>query len=79
MAGRGSDGGHNGVRSALMMFQTDEIQRFKIGVAPEGKSQANAKYVTKPFSSEARLVIETAVQASIDRVLTQIGEPRRRR
>src|SRR3546814_4220208 len=29
---RGSDGGHKGVRSALVAFQTDSFRRLKIGV-----------------------------------------------
>jgi UDP-N-acetylmuramoyl-tripeptide--D-alanyl-D-alanine ligase len=69
---RGSDGGHKGVRSALMAFQTDEIQRFKIGVAPEAGSQAITDYVVKPFSSEATPIIESAVLSATDRILSEL-------
>jgi aminoacyl-tRNA hydrolase len=37
---RGSDGGHKGVRSVLVAFQTSELGRVKVGVAPEGKGCA---------------------------------------
>jgi aminoacyl-tRNA hydrolase len=69
---RGSDGGHKGVRSALMAFQTDEIQRFKIGVAPETKGRAIADYVVKPFSSEAMPIIGEAVRTASDRLLVEL-------
>ena len=69
---RGSDGGHKGVRSALVAFQTDEIRRFKIGVAPQTVSQAITDYVVKPFSSEAIPLIDSAVRAATDRILSEL-------
>jgi aminoacyl-tRNA hydrolase len=69
---RGSDGGHKGVRSALMAFQTDEIQRFKIGIAPETELQAIPDYVVKPFSPEATSIIESAVRAATDRIMVEL-------
>jgi PTH1 family peptidyl-tRNA hydrolase len=69
---RGSDGGHKGVRSALVAFQTDEFQRLKIGVAPRGETQAITDYVVKPFSSEARPVIATAVRAATERIFSEL-------
>ena len=69
---RGSDGGHKGVRSALVAFQTDEFQRLKIGVAPQTETQAITDYVVKPFSSQALPVIATAVRAATDRVFSEL-------
>ena len=55
-----------------MAFQTDEIPRFKIGVAPKTEGQAIADYVVKPFSSEAIPIIGEAVRTASDRLLVEL-------
>src|SRR3546814_7309042 len=41
---RGSDGGHKGVRSALVAFQTDSFRRLKIGVADRKSTRLNSSH-----------------------------------
>jgi PTH1 family peptidyl-tRNA hydrolase len=55
---RGGDGGHRGVRSVLISFQTDEVRRVKIGV---GRRSEDAKEsVLTPFTAEEIPRIEEA-------------------
>jgi PTH1 family peptidyl-tRNA hydrolase len=70
---RGSDGGHKGVRSVLVTFQTDEFRRLKIGVAPTGPPPSAAEYLTTPFTAEAAATIDPAINAAVDRLLSMLG------
>jgi aminoacyl-tRNA hydrolase len=72
----GSDGGHKGVRSALVAFQTNEFRRLKIGIAPDKQHHTMADYVVKPFSSEASAIMKAAIKAATDRILSELGKPR---
>lgn len=65
----GGAGGHNGVINIMLMLDTDEFPRIRVGIRnPRSKSRDTAKYVLSPFttSEEARLkktIIPTAVDA----------------
>jgi len=72
---RGSDGGHKGIRSALTAFQTNEFRRLKIGVAPAEQPRVMAEYFIKPFSSEAKAIMEPAIKAAADRILSELEKP----
>jgi len=70
---RGGDGGHRGVRSILLSFQTDEIRRVKIGV---GRRLADAKdSVLVPFTAEEIPRIEESCQRATDRVMELLRPP----
>jgi aminoacyl-tRNA hydrolase len=71
---RGSDGGHKGVRSALVAFQTVEFRRLKIGVAPAGQPASAADYLVTPFTSEAAATINPAIEAAVDRLLSMLRD-----
>ena len=71
---RGSDGGHKGVRSALVTFQTNEFRRIKIGVAPAEKPSSDADYLLTPFAAEAAAVIGPAREAAVDRLLSMLRD-----
>jgi UDP-N-acetylmuramoyl-tripeptide--D-alanyl-D-alanine ligase len=73
---RGSDGGHKGVRAALTAFQTNEFRRLKIGVAPAQEPHAMAEYLVKPLSAEAVAILEPAIKAAADRILSELEKPR---
>jgi aminoacyl-tRNA hydrolase len=69
---RGSDGGHKGVRSTLVTFQTDEFRRLKIGVAPSEELKSAADYLVTPFTTAAAATIEPAIKAAVDRLLSML-------
>jgi UDP-N-acetylmuramoyl-tripeptide--D-alanyl-D-alanine ligase len=72
---RGSDGGHKGVRSVLVEFQTNEFRRLKIGVA-QNQSDTSSKvdYLVTPFSDEEAAVIEVAIEAAVERLMSTVND-----
>jgi PTH1 family peptidyl-tRNA hydrolase len=51
---RGSDGGHNGLRSILAALGTDEVPRLRLGIGAPPRSDAQSEYVLAPFPPEER-------------------------
>jgi PTH1 family peptidyl-tRNA hydrolase len=49
--GKGTDGGHRGVRSILEAFETDAFLRVKIGVATPGRLRDRLQGVLTPFAA----------------------------
>lgn len=66
LRGRGSDGGHLGLRSIITSLNTDEILRLRIGV---GKPAADAvDYVLSPFSRTEKKILQEVIEAGINGV-----------
>lgn len=53
----GSSGGHNGLKSIFSHFQTESIQRIKIGIGKKGQAK---DYVLSPIPKSETEVYETA-------------------
>lgn len=66
---RGSDGGHQGVRSILNAFQNDQFRRVKIGVGKPHAGQSVIDFVLTPFSEEQRAIVATINSAAADKVI----------
>jgi len=47
---KGSAGGHNGIKSLLEEFQTDQFGRLRIGIGPSPLAEDFADFVLKKFS-----------------------------
>ena len=59
---KGSDGGHNGLKSIIFQLNTDEFVRIKMGVgAPANKDYDLAGYVLGRFSKDEIPVLEDAI------------------
>ena len=69
---RGSDGGHNGVSSVLVAFQTSEFRRVKIGVAPAVRPSAFAEYLVAPLSTEEQAKLSPVIVAASERVMAMV-------
>ena len=67
-----TNGGHKGVRSALIAFQTNEFRRVKIGVAPAEQPDSITDYLLTPFAAEAAAVIDPAIKAAVDQLLSML-------
>jgi len=46
---KGSDAGHNGVKSVIGSLGTNEFLRVRLGIRPEGPFGDGAKFVLQPF------------------------------
>jgi len=70
---QGSDGGHRGVRSILMTFQSEKIRRVKIGVGKGDDGKATINYLLSPFLPELRPTMEIAYSNAAEQVIKLVG------
>jgi PTH1 family peptidyl-tRNA hydrolase len=61
LRGRGSDGGHNGLRSIVAALGTEEVPRLRLGVGAPPSSAVFSQYVLAPFPPEERPRAERVV------------------
>lgn len=63
---KGSDGGHNGIKSIIYLNKSDEFDRLKIGVgSPPHKDFDLADYVLGEFmEDEKKIIFEVLKKAS---------------
>ncbi len=60
---KGSDGGHNGLKSIIYLLKSDEFPRIKIGVgSPENKDYDLADYVLGRFTKDEIPVLEESIK-----------------
>jgi aminoacyl-tRNA hydrolase len=69
----GSDGGHNGVRSVLEVFQSTGFRRVKIGVGRPELHGRTDQHVLASFSPELQMTMEKACDEAARRVLSLLG------
>jgi len=69
----GSAGGHNGVRSLIAAFGTDELRRVKIGIGRPGRPGEDrdrvSDHVLSPFFPEEQEAIAAACDGAADEAL----------
>lgn len=70
--GKGSAGGHNGIKNIIMHLSTDVFPRIKIGVGQP--KDGLIPFVLGRFSKEEREVVELAFKAAVDAVEVIIKE-----
>ena len=75
----GGDGGHNGVHSVHQAFQTDTMQRLKIGVGMPDDKAALAEHVVSALSSAELAVMEGAYAKAVEQLSRLLGDAKKRR
>ncbi len=64
---KGSDGGHNGIKSIMEQLGTGDFPRFKIGIGHPGRNNgAVIAHVLHPFREEEKELVAVAVRALAD-------------
>jgi len=67
---KGTDGGHNGLKSIIYQLQSDKFTRIRVGVgAPQHKDYDLADYVLGKFSPD-EIKILTPILKSMDEIVT---------
>ena len=62
---KGSDGGHNGLKSVIRHLGTDQFARLRMGVdRPPGKKDAS-RYVLEEFKKSERMHIDSFIQEAV--------------
>lgn len=66
---RGSDGGHNGLKSIIQALDTEEFPRLRFGIEREEKRSADkARFVLDRFSSDEKTVLNNTLREFEDLV-----------
>lgn len=68
---RGSDGGHNGLRSLMDVLGTEEFPRLRCGIRPDSPPPAEelADFVLSPFQQSERDLVDTMIQRAAEAAL----------
>jgi PTH1 family peptidyl-tRNA hydrolase len=72
LRGRGSAGGHNGLKSIIAHLGTNEFPRLRVGVRGERYSRERdlADYVLEPFAKAEREIFEESVGRAAEALRT---------
>ncbi len=65
---RGTSAGHNGMESVLGALGTNEIQRLRLGIAPDHPLTDGARYVLAPFRRAQEKVVADVIEAAAQAV-----------
>lgn len=71
---KGSDGGHNGVKSIIKYAQTQTFDRLKIGIGPQPPFMKSEDYVLQNFSSDNFKSLNDALDKSVEAFLLYCRE-----
>ena len=65
--GRGSCGGHNGIRSIIETTGTENFARIRVGIGH--RTGNGADYVLSPFEEDEKPIIDKVLDAAADAVI----------
>ncbi len=68
--GRGSDAGHNGLKSIAQLLGTDAYPRLRFGIGNDFPRGCQVDYVLGNFTLDERLKLHTRLDVAIDAVKT---------
>ena len=63
---KGSDGGHNGIKSIIYHLNSDTFDRLKIGIATPTKMRPSEVYVLKPFPKKYIQIVNEVIINAVD-------------
>ena len=66
---KGSDGGHNGIKSVIKHAQSQEFDRLKIGIGPQPPFMKSEDYVLQNFSKDEQELLRNTLIKSVDAFL----------
>jgi len=70
MRGKGSDGGHNGLKSINQLLGRQDYPRLRIGIGDDFPKGRQVDYVLDPFSSEEQEKLPEFIKTAADAVLS---------
>lgn len=75
LRGKGSAGGHNGIKSLIQHLGTQEFNRIRVGVNRPPAGMKVADYVLSKFSKDDQPIVKEAIDKSCDAVETALKKP----
>jgi PTH1 family peptidyl-tRNA hydrolase len=74
LRGRGSAGGHNGLKSLIQCLKTEEFIRLRIGIKPEHPISDTKRFVLEKFSRNDLETIEKILERSAEAISSVITD-----
>ena len=71
---KGSDGGHNGLKSIIACLRTQAFIRLRIGIQPEHPLNDTKKFVLEKFSKSDLETVEKVLETSADAIRAVIRD-----
>lgn len=71
---RGSSAGHNGMQSIINAFQTQEIARIRLGIAPVDPKKGGARYILSPFRKSQLVAVDEMLDLAAQAVNVALSE-----
>lgn len=71
---KGSDGGHNGLKSLIACLKTQDFIRLRIGIQPEHPIGDTRRFVLENFSKSDFAAVEKILERSADAIRAVIAE-----
>ena len=68
LKGKGSDGGHNGLKNIALMLQTEAYARLRFGIGNDFPRGAQVEYVLGHLSVEEQNILNERSQVAIDAI-----------
>lgn len=68
LKGKGSDGGHNGLKNIQQIMNTVDYARFRFGISDEFKKGQQVNYVLGEWSEEEKAKLDERLDTSADAV-----------
>ncbi len=74
LRGKGSDGGHNGLKSVEACLKTRDYIRLRIGIQPEHPVSNTRKFVLERFSKRDVETVQDVLKKSVEAIRCLISE-----
>lgn len=71
---KGSDGGHNGLKSIIACLRTQDFIRLRIGIQPEHPISDTKRFVLEKFSKSELETVEKILETSAEAIRTIIRD-----
>jgi PTH1 family peptidyl-tRNA hydrolase len=71
---KGSDGGHNGLKSVAACLKTRDYIRLRIGIQPEHPISNTRKFVLESFPKRDLDVLQGVLEKSVDAIRCLMSE-----
>ena len=71
---KGSDGGHNGLKSIIACLRTQDFIRLRIGIQPEHPISDTKRFVLEKFSKSDLETVEKVLETSAEAIRSIIRE-----
>ena len=70
---KGSDGGHNGIKSIILETKSDKFDRLKVGIGPQPQFIKSEVFVLSPFEKEKQELLNGSVNFAADAVICYLN------